>query len=677
MTNFLVTAGVLVACLISTYGWGRLAIKLFYRDIPDSPAYAVALGLGVLILIGGFLNLLRIAYPTALDVLFGLGLAAAIAFAAGAVRRDATQYSPSGLLSRLRVTSWSGLRVRGDVVPWLVILAATGFFAANLMPTSAFNFHDDFHKYLVSPFRMLQTGTLGGGPFEVMGRDHLGTQSFFQAFILTRFAPLYINGFDYVFCFLVAGLLVNDIGRKVEVHWLYRSVAMLGFVFIDPQYVNISALYSAALFILATTYAALLLADAFDAADFKAPTGAAAPVGLFVASLISLKGTFIPFALLLSAMLALGFMLAGGSRRRVAAAGGLAALTAAAVLVPWSAISVNNYANIIALGLDRIGRTASGGGGAVSDWGRLADLFLSRQELFYGGWFPAYNFAVLLVAVAALISGYLLWRNRERNVQRYLVVGLCLSAAAVLAYLFNAYLFAVNSGRIDITVRYFTPILIAVAPASVLVLGQPFWRFRPAPAGAVAPASPGALAMLGALVLVAGMFADVFVDRAAQLARYRTDLSFPLAKTKRYLDYNRVALTTGTRNEFLGIQSKADKGATILVWVSVPFLLDYARNTILTVESPGLVVGNTDKPFGGDAELFRKFLKGQGIRYVMWQFKGFGMRSERSLRRRLRSPAHRQEAKMYLNLRNLLSSLERKSAGVYKDDQLVLFDIKE
>ena len=519
--TFLVSITVLIAFLVSTYGWGRIVVPLFYREAPRSWPYIVALGLCVLVVIGGGLNLLHIARPSALEVLSGLGLGSALIFTLLAIWRDPARFGPRGLTHRLRQWPWRGISL-GDAVPWLVIAGATAFFIAYLLPAAAFNFHDDFHKYFVAPIRMLQTGSLGGGPFEVVGRDHLGTQSFLQAFILTRFEPVFINGFDYIFCFLLAGLVLNDLGRKLELHWFYRTIAVLCLVLINPQYVNISALYSSVLLILATAYAALLFAEVVEAGEFRTLAGAAVPVGLFLACLISLKSTFIGFTLILGAMLAVGFLWDRAHRRQIITAYGAALIAAAVVLVPWSVISENNLVGTIGRVLGRIrGTSMGGGGGDLTDWGRLGDLFLSRQDLFYGGWLPGYNAAILSVLAAALVSGALLWHNREQNIRRHLVVLICFTLAAVLAYLLNVYLFAVKVGRIDITIRYFTPILIATLPLAVLALGQAFWRFRPLPPGAMAPNSVGAVALLALFVLVAGLFAQPFTDRAAQMNSLR------------------------------------------------------------------------------------------------------------------------------------------------------------
>ncbi len=100
MMNFAVSTALLIGFQVSVYGWGRLVERLLYCRATGSWAYTVALGLVGLILIGGILNLLNVAYPTALEILLGMGLVAAIAFAVRAIRRDASVDAPSILTRR-------------------------------------------------------------------------------------------------------------------------------------------------------------------------------------------------------------------------------------------------------------------------------------------------------------------------------------------------------------------------------------------------------------------------------------------------------------------------------------------------------------------------------------------------------------------------------------------------
>ena len=93
------------------------------------------------------------------------------------------------------------------------------------------------------------------------------------------------------------------------------------------------------------------------------------------------------------------------------------------------------------------------------------------------------------------------------------------------------------------------------------------------------------------------------------------------------------------------------------------------------MEWPRLVSNGADESSGGDIEAFRRSLKMVGVRYVLWQSRGYGMRSERSLRRKQRSPAQRRYATSFLNLRALVAALEAKSTVLYKDKSVVLIDI--
>ena len=73
MTFFLSTF-VIIAFLVSTYGWGWMLARISYRDDDQHWAFLSALGLSCLIFLGGILNALRIAYVGGLYVIFGIGI---------------------------------------------------------------------------------------------------------------------------------------------------------------------------------------------------------------------------------------------------------------------------------------------------------------------------------------------------------------------------------------------------------------------------------------------------------------------------------------------------------------------------------------------------------------------------------------------------------------------------
>src|SRR5687768_7930418 len=157
------------------------------------PAFEVALGIAVLGAFGGLLNLLHLAKPASLYTLSAIGLALSLVF----IRQQTKGVNWGTLRTKLSNPGQnSGLL---GYLPHAVLCLVAAFFCINLVPTAALNHADDMHTYLVRPIRMLATGSLGGNPFDMLGLDSLGAQSFFQSFLLLASPLSWANGFDAVF----------------------------------------------------------------------------------------------------------------------------------------------------------------------------------------------------------------------------------------------------------------------------------------------------------------------------------------------------------------------------------------------------------------------------------------------------------------------------------------------
>jgi hypothetical protein len=672
MTGFLSSVAVLSAFLVSTYGWGRVSATYFYREAPRSPAFHVVLGLALWVFLGGLLNIARLAYPAALYVLFlgGLGLAAWSAYlamrAGGGV---------AAVLAALRETvARPGVKTvfAGNAVPIAIVVIATAFLIATQLPTTMFNFHDDFHKYLVRPFRMMQTGSLAGGPFDQVGVDSVGSQSFLQSFVLVRFPIPYVNGFDPVFAFLIGGLLVNDIGRRAGAHWLFRALATLLFTFINPQYVNVSALYSGVSMILGLMYAGLLLADERDTPDIAVPLKAAIPFGLLTSSLIGLKVTFMPYAALYFAVFFLAFIFLTGDRRRAVGVGAASATTAVASLGPWMALSFNDYATILYRVVAKPMFTAKE---EISDTALRPSGFenlFSTLRLYYGGNYYDYNFIVFSIAAVGLFCVVYLFLRRggERNAE--LMVPLAACVAASVSYFVVAYMIVPA-----LAIRYACPLLIGVLPASMLILGRVSLDPGTTPRQDAVRAPTLTTVLMVCQAIAIGLFADVVVKRVDLAQNSRTMLSFRFGKD--YVDYTRNALGQTERERTRKAQFVTEEGETIVAWVAQPFHLDFARNEIFTMPNPDWAVRFRGIEFGISPEEFREHLAAFGIRYLMWEYESFGMRSDKSLREAMQSsvPYERTRGRNTLSLKKMLVALAKASKIIYNDGRTVVADIRK
>ena len=95
--------------------------------------------MAVVVFLGGILNLARIAYPSALAIVVGIGI----------------------LLSLI------GFRV--PPARFLLAVPVLIFTIATQLPPSVYNLYDDYQKYFAYPVRMLETGTVFGSPSQRNG----------------------------------------------------------------------------------------------------------------------------------------------------------------------------------------------------------------------------------------------------------------------------------------------------------------------------------------------------------------------------------------------------------------------------------------------------------------------------------------------------------------------------
>lgn len=655
MTHFPASAAVLLACLASAVGWGRAAARAAYpaslrTDLPA--AYLAALGVLTWIALGGVLNALHLAYLPALDAIVGAGLALFAGHAVLALRARGAW--PRGLSAR---------RAAG-ALPAVVVWAATAYVAATLLPTGVFNHHDDLQKYFVPPLRMLATGSVGGDPFDTVGLFHLGPQSFLQAFVAGHFRLVYLNGVDAVFCFLLAGLLVDAAGRRMGAHPAVRLLAALAYVAVNPQLVNISPVYSASVMVAALVFAGALLRQALGEGD-GAALRAAVPVGALAAALVALKATYVPFAALFLLLLFPLLLVTGAGPRRAGAALAAGAAGAAALLVPWALGSGKDYLAVLLRFADRAGRRAArqlaappGPGTPTEAPPGIGDLF-SAQPIYFGHTLLDYGLLVLLLAALGGVLAWHLARSREARADGHAAAALAAALAITAYYLAMPVVFPPIQG-----VRYLSPILLVALPLAALAADRPG-------AGRAARLRRGAVG--AGLVAVLGVFAPALYGRALEAHQIRSLVSYPVGVTN--LRFHLYAFSGVARNAARDAQARTRPRTAVLAWIATPFHLDFRRNRVLTIPDPDFSRTWAGVPFDAGAGGLRSYLLGKGVRYVMWDYAGPGMRTDAQLERDLQIPAYAYRGRLTLRFKALLRELARTGEVVHDDGFLRVIDL--
>lgn len=619
---------VLVVVVISLYGWGALANRLTRNPVRNQMVI-VCVGLAVIVFLGGILNLLRLAYGWALDGLIVGGIALAVVLNRG--------YRPS--LPKKR-SEWLYVIVVG-----LVIAAIMIFTVATQLPPRAFNIHDDFAKYFNYPVRMLATGTVFGSPLSAIGLETLGGEAVLHAIVISHFPIAYINGVDAVFGLLLCLILpVSMVPRRMA--FLPISLAGMLVVFcINPQYVNISALYLASACMMAT----ILLLSRNDNPGSEDRYYLPPPIllGLLYAALFSLKSNLPVFAAMQGVLFCIAMGLSGMQIRRLGRWSALTVVYTLLFISPWVLLHLPHYL-----------RRSS-----VPILNEMPASFQEEISLFsfrpfsYGGSFALYTLIPLAVGLSVVAIS--LWHSKRHAApENANVFGIAANGAAVIC----CYLFFIMLGPrlVDsvANLRYTIPVLIA--GASMITTIAVIWAVQ----GKAVKWNYLFIVALSVLQLfiIAG-FSKSTLDRLQQAVQSGNILAFfpNLASSsgRKYIEYASEVLQGGSQNRIVQAQAFVPPGKALIAWVTTPFYLDYRRNMIYDVDISGLGSPWAYIPQGAD--------------YVIVEYEGFGVFPVTRYYEYLQDPGRRQSAMIILNFLKTIQGLSQQGDILFDDGSFVVF----
>jgi len=177
-------------------------------------------------------------------------------------------------------------------------------------------------------------------------------------------------------------------------------------------------------------------------------------------------------------------------------------------------------------------------------------------------------------------------------------------------------------------------------------------------------------------LLVVVLFWSNFVVRIERAYYQHMTLSYPLWDN--YIEDSSLAISSAARQEIREIQYKTQPGQKILVWISWPMHLDFSRNEIYSVTSGSLVNPWFDMPLNGNANDLVQYLKGQGVRYIMWEHQDYDA-MEKTYLSWLSNPydGYRKQGERGLYLRDMLASIMKGGSFLYNADGIVLFDLQQ
>jgi hypothetical protein len=614
-----------VVYFLALFGWGRLIGKFFRVSWPFP--LTISLGMAGWIFLGGILNLLGLAYPLALDSITLFGLA----------------YSGMTFLQSLKVEvffRYRNLYFSKDYLlrflpAAIVTLIVFIFVAYTISSPKAFNIHDDLEKYLSHPIRMLATGSLRGSAFNALGSETLGGQAFLQGFALAHWPIGYVNTVDSVFAFTLCLMMIHSVALRAGLSFWFTLLIVVVPIFINPQYVNISAAYTASVLMLL-----LFLGSWVDVKEHDYPSSTwrrAAWLGLVYSALIVLKTVYLLFVIIHFAIFLAGLMSISHSPKDVVSwatkviASGILSISSWILLyysnwITWLSSMIAPHTSLLDSGYYR--------------YTKKAINLLSLDSLFYGfgTTFAHYTVTMILMGCFSIfLFVYKLPNQLEYKKQTLTEFAAC--ATVPILYFANLVLIApILLGPYE-GLRYLCPAIIAGVPSTLIIAST---RVSEAIQGKHIKNRLGkypiVLFTLFSIGIV-GFFSHSFAERIEQACRNGSLLSFAQRpRDPEYIAYNRFALSSDAKEEIQKAQQFVPEGEPFIAWTPLALHLDYRRNRIIDIDPAGLANPWVNFPFGKKSSDGVKYFINGGAYYVLWQYRSYAVRPVGNLIEEAASP---------------------------------------
>lgn len=555
----------ILACLAvytSFIGWGSFITGFLRKNSAYDLGMASAAGMAFSALAGGVFNLLGVVSPLTVRAHVILGL---LCLAVRLVQ------------NRSKVRDYFAEPDRNVfpkrfVIPAIVVIAGFLIFEIYLAGYHHFNFGDDFQTYLYLSAKMFGSGSLGVEPFSEGRMGLWGGHSFLQSLLL-GFSDLHrIHGLDKGIAWLVFCSLIISHFAERRMHIPVGAVLVVFVHFIPSQAVNVSSSIAG----LALFYALMrvLYTENDGPFIFKAVL-----VSLLAAGLCSLKNTHIAgcgMILVVSYLLGTKNLSIG---RRVQYLLAIACISAI-FLSSWMLDLYQNSGTILypLLGKGHHGSVygsfpSMSSGHYTFSWIFKAFLFLIQHPFFLTG-------ALMLITSAKPGCGG--FKNLRLSLAIFAATWLAALAMLVLSGGVVRYSFSFTFACTTfLLIEFFSPVDGSSAKSRNLRIE------------------------IG--VLVAILLAIVIWPKG--INQYKMGWKKAQKAQTQWSEKDRVRLETA--------QSVTPPGAVILARVAKPFLMNFKRNRIYTVDWPGGAGPPPGVRVFGPAEDIARYLRNNDVAYVM------------------------------------------------------------
>jgi signal transduction histidine kinase len=611
----LMYAIVLFGFMVAIIGYGTLMQRVFHGEARDIDiAYSATLGVAALIVIGGLLNAIGVAYGPAIDGVLLVGLAlASWAGAQVACSAEGREWFAGACRHPLR-----------EPGTWVVGLCFA-FTAYYLAPTAGYNPHDDLTQYLTRPYLMMRFGSVGANWFDSTGADSLGAQSWLLAFLL-RYLPIeYANALDAAVLLSLSCALLLALGMRLGTPSWLTTAAIVLFLMLNPSQVNVSAIYSLTLMVAGLSMALLRTVETYLASAGKSRRWLAGlvPAAVFLAALPALKATAAPFAVLFSITFAYIAATWTPTWREAVSALAVMAATGTVVLALWAAAFLPQYrASLVASREWPAGSTVEPQCRYIYDCWTYA---WNRSEFF--NWFSVkpvqfgqIGLSITLCCVIVLVALLGCRMAGGRNNALLLKTRFSFSAIGVAALIFFLVAPALSPWGY---LRYSSPMIHLAAGLAMLFGGAAIWKRAGRGEALLGTRWSWGAALLAPMLAIAVVMAGDFKERLRLATEQHTSLRIQTNVSP--------LLLPGHRDKMLALQARIPPGSTILAAVITPSQLDEKRNSIIPVFYAAF-----STPWWGDlssanSDDMRRILARRGIDYVIWQHAGEWVLSEQAM----------------------------------------------
>lgn len=628
--------------VVSLAGWGALAARFLDGGEPAPLGLRMGWGTAVVLLIGGPLLALHLAYGPVLSVLVGLGL---LLWAGDLVLRRAEVRTALRDRARDVVANPATTLVALVVVAAaLVVVSASAF-----EPASTFRTDDDGCAYLAFPREMVMTGG-SEQPFSIRHAFSLNGQFFLEALLLGRLHAEQMFVLDRGIFLIVAIFAVIGLSRRP---WLQRQpyalLPELALVLLPNIRVN-TASYFTGLVILLTLYSTIARAPGVGEGPRSRWWRPAVGIGLTAGAALVLRPMYAPPVALAVAVACGPQLWRSWARARASLAEGLVIATAALVfLAPWMVVGWRSDGTPMYPLLEGTVRRFP----PVLPYGRL---FVPRVV-----WYDTMTDDTFRTPLVMVLAGLCLVDDGKRRLLRAWVLAPILTAFVLLT--FQPRLHA------DDEARYVAPVLLA----AVLVVGARAMEIL-SDAGSINLKVQG----VGAAAAAIGLVVHLHEARATTAQQF-TDAINTLRRIWA------SPPTLGAQSDsYEKMQAHAAPGAAILSMTSHPYLLDFARNRIRLLDIPGLAGPAGGFPVDGTEADMVRYLRGEGIRYLAISSERLDPYDMRIWRSRSRNIPSRTDVEVFpqaswapviVSVVDMMDRLSKDYVAAYGDDVVKLVDL--